>query len=108
MSEYYSSLEERIFSGLRAKIKEEVDFEYLKQLELADYKPVHNNFKDAAKSGNLIDMKWLKANGYKFDRRTFAYAAKSGNLDNMKWLKASGCKFSNLTFANDASIYKKL
>ena len=99
MSDYYLNLEEIIFSALRAKIKEEIDFDYLAELELVDYKPKYKNFAYAAKFGNLDNMKWLKANCCPFDKLTFSYAAKFGNLDNMKWLKDNGCPFDDYTFS---------
>ena len=43
-------------------------------------------FVDAAKNGNLENMKWLLENKFPYDELTFSYAAKNGNLENMKWL----------------------
>ena len=91
MSDYYANLEAKIFGELRAKIAEEIDYQYLEKLELLDYKPKYNTFYDAASNGDLLNMKWLKANEYPFGNYTFSWAAEFGNLDNMKWLKDNGC-----------------
>jgi hypothetical protein len=48
-------------------------------------------FENAARIGNLDNMKWLKANGCPWDSRTFDAAAKKGDLDNTKWLERNGC-----------------
>ena len=100
MSAYYANLEAKIFGELRAKIAEEIDFQYLEKLELVDYKPKYDNFSDAVLNGDLLNMKWLKANCCDFHNRTFSHAAKFGNLDNMKWLKENGCPFDDWTFSS--------
>jgi len=57
-------------------------------------------FYEAAKRGNLKNMKWLKKNNCSWSSHTFACAAKFGNLKNMKWLKKNNCPWSSYTFTN--------
>ena len=45
----------------------------------------------AAKTGNLMMLKWLKKNGCPWNGETLAFAASNGNLDNMKFLKRWMC-----------------
>ena len=52
---------------------------------------------DAAKHGNLGNLKWLLAN--KFCKNTFPSAtAKHGNLEIMKWLLENNCPWNSYTF----------
>ena len=61
-----------------------------------------NTFANAAKNGNLENMKWLKENGCPWKKDIFANATKNGNLENMKWLKENGCPWNGWTFASAA------
>ena len=81
---------------IQDKIFLEVDFETLKrtrelQSNYINKVTMYDSIREAAKYGNLENMKWLKEQGCPWDSYTFKYAARNGNLENMKWLKEQGC-----------------
>ena len=51
----------------------------------------------AARSGQLEELKVLRANGCPWDEGTCAYAALGGQLEVLQWLRANGCPWDELT-----------
>ncbi|KAJ3250112.1 hypothetical protein HK103_004034 [Boothiomyces macroporosus] len=56
-------------------------------------------FTQAAKNGNLKNMKWLKENNCPLYIGTFREAANNGDLETMKWLKENNCPWDGWTFS---------
>ena len=51
----------------------------------------------AAKSGHLEVLQWMRANGCPWDEMTCAGAAKGGHLEVLQWLRANGCPWDKDT-----------
>ena len=51
--------------------------------------------RNAAHSGNLDLVQWLRAEGCKWDVRTSAAAAWRGKLEVLQWLRANGCPWNH-------------
>lgn len=50
-------------------------------------------FPQAAETGNLKLLQWLKDNGYPWDHRTCTAAARNGHLEAFIWLRVNGCPY---------------
>ena len=61
-----------------------------------------STFANAAESGNLDMLKWLKANGCPMNERTCAGAALAGHLEALKLLREFLCPWDRLTCINAA------
>ena len=48
----------------------------------------------AAKGGHLEVLQWARANGCPWDEWTYSYAAESGHLEVLKWARANGCPWT--------------
>ena len=57
----------------------------------------------AAKGGHLEVLKWLREHGCPWDKDTCTYAAKGGHLETLKWARAAGCPWNKWTCANAAN-----
>ena len=53
----------------------------------------------AARSGQLEELKWARANFFPWDRDTCAYAALGGQLDVLKWASENHCLWDENTCA---------
>ena len=51
----------------------------------------------AARSGQLEELKALRAKNFPWDWRTCAYAAKGGHLEVLQWARANGCPWDEYT-----------
>jgi hypothetical protein len=51
----------------------------------------------AARSGQLEELKALRAKNFPWDWRTCAYAAKGGHLEVLQWARANGCPWDEST-----------
>ena len=51
----------------------------------------------AARSGQLEELKALRAKNFPWDWRTCAYAAKGGHLEVLQWARANGCPWDEWT-----------
>ena len=58
----------------------------------------------AARSGQLEELKALRAKNFPWDWRTCAYAAKGGHLEVLQWARANGCPWDKETCAGAAGF----
>ena len=58
--------------------------------------------KYAAKGGHLEVLKWLRENGCPWNEWTCEYAAKNGHLEVLKWLRENDCPWDEWTCASAA------
>ena len=56
----------------------------------------------AARSGQLEELQWLRANGCPWDRWTCSGAARGGHLEVLQWLRANGCPWDEWTCSRAA------
>ena len=82
------------YTKLQSQVALEIDWVYLKKIQ---YTPKTKSSRNAAFSGDLENLQWLKANDYEFEPYTFNHAAVNGSLENMIWLKNAGCLFDEYT-----------
>jgi len=75
----------------------------LKQTRILQSRYVKNcteffTFNEAAFSGNLANLRWLRKNGYSWNIWTFSHALNSKNLAILNWLYKQGCPWSDYVF----------
>ena len=56
----------------------------------------------AARSGQLEELKALRAASFPWDATTCAFAAQGGHLEVLKWARANGCPWNEDTCASAA------
>ena len=54
---------------------------------------------NAAKGGHFEMLQWARANGCPWDERTCTMAAQGGHLEMLQWARANGCKWGRRTHA---------
>jgi hypothetical protein len=89
---------------LQDKIFLYLDYDTLKkcrelQSEFVKSTTQNANFEDAARNGNLRNLKWLKNKGNPWTYFTFIFAVENENLEILKWLKNQGCPWDTFAFS---------
>ena len=64
------------------------------RLELSE-----NLLQEAAKTGQLEVVKWLRANGWPWNTTTCSWVEEGGHLEVLQWARANGCEWNEWTFA---------
>jgi hypothetical protein len=67
------------------------------RLELSE-----NLLQEAAKTGQLEVVKWLRANGWPWNTTTCSWVEEGGHLEVLQWARANGCEWNEWTCASAA------
>ena len=109
---YVSLLKDRHSRGLLKGVEEwslvcaaaarSGDLAELKALRAANFPWDSYTCARAARGGHLETLQWARANGCPWDEWTCSGAAGGGHLETLKWARANGCPWNSFTCANAA------